>query len=53
MIVQQTQQQPKLQELPIGINAAGKRKETGSIGEIEVPANQYWGAQTEIKTYEY
>jgi len=29
MIVHQTRQQLKLQELPIGINVAGKRKETG------------------------
>jgi fumarate hydratase class II len=33
--------------IPIGIGATGKRKETDSMGEIEVPANHYWGAQTE------
>ena len=33
--------------IPIGIPATGKRKETDSMGEIEVPANRYWGAQTE------
>ena len=32
--------------IPIGIPATGKRKETDSMGEIEVPANRYWGAQT-------
>ena len=36
-----------LRPIPIGIEAAGKRKETDSMGEIEVPANHYWGAQTE------
>jgi fumarate hydratase class II len=33
--------------IPIGIAATGKRKETDSMGEIEVPADRYWGAQTE------
>src|SRR6266446_2630706 len=36
-----------LQTIPIGLAAAGKRKESDSMGEIEVPANHYWGAQTE------
>jgi fumarate hydratase class II len=42
-----TQQTHELKQLPIGIDAAGKRKETDSMGEIEVAANRYWGAQTE------
>ena len=33
--------------IPIGIEASGKRTESDSMGEIEVPANHYWGAQTE------
>ena len=36
-----------LRDLPVGIEAAGKRRESDSLGEIEVPANHYWGAQTE------
>ena len=32
--------------VPIGIQATGTRRETDSMGEIEVPANHYWGAQT-------
>ncbi|HEY1741850.1 MAG TPA: class II fumarate hydratase [Granulicella sp.] len=36
-----------MKQLPIGIAATGKRKETDSMGEIEVPADHYWGAQTE------
>src|SRR5437879_2315633 len=36
-----------LQTLPIGLTATGKRKESDSMGEIEVPANHYWGAQTQ------
>lgn len=33
--------------IPIGINAEGKRIESDSMGSIEVPANRYWGAQTQ------
>ena len=40
-------QAQELLPISIGIEAAGKRKETDSMGEIEVPANHYWGAQTE------
>ncbi len=38
---------PVLRDLPIGIPAAGTRRETDSMGEIEVPADRYWGAQTQ------
>src|SRR6516164_5503420 len=38
---------PVLHETPIGIDATGMRKETDSMGEIEVPADRYWGAQTQ------
>jgi fumarate hydratase, class II len=34
-------------ETPIGIRASGSRSETDSMGEIEVPADRYWGAQTQ------
>ncbi len=44
---QDTQQAPQWKQMPIGIQATGKRKETDSMGEIEVPADHYWGAQTE------
>jgi fumarate hydratase class II len=40
-------QSPEILDLPIGINAKGVRKETDSMGEIEVPADHYWGAQTQ------
>lgn len=36
-----------LKRIPIGIDASGKRKESDSMGEISVPANHYWGAQTQ------
>src|SRR5271156_456151 len=42
-----TQEAHELQQIPIGIEATGVRKETDSMGEIEVPANHYWGAQTQ------
>lgn len=32
---------------PIGTDATGKRVESDSMGTIEVPAEHYWGAQTE------
>jgi fumarate hydratase class II len=38
---------PELKDLPIGINATGTRHETDSMGGIDVPANRYWGAQTQ------
>src|SRR5262245_33409213 len=38
---------PRILDLPIGTGAIGKRLETDSMGEIEVPASHYWGAQTE------
>jgi fumarate hydratase, class II len=41
------EQGPTIQDLPIGISMSGKRKESDSLGEIEVPADHYWGAQTQ------
>src|SRR5881397_1415990 len=38
---------PELHEMPIGIHAKGMRRETDSTGDIEVPADRYWGAQTQ------
>jgi len=35
-----------LRPIPIGIEAAGKAHGTDSMGEIEVPANHYWGAHS-------
>ncbi len=32
---------------PIGIDASGERTETDSMGAIQVPADHYWGAQTQ------
>src|SRR5229473_4502364 len=41
------QKHPILSEIPIGIDAAGQRHETDSMGGIDVPADRYWGAQTQ------
>ena len=38
---------PVLREIPIGISATGTRRETDSMGAIDVPADRYWGAQTQ------
>src|SRR5215213_648341 len=38
---------PPILDVPIGTKATGKRSETDSMGEIEVPAEHYWGAQTQ------
>ena len=36
-----------LHDVPIGIDAQGARHETDSMGGIDVPADKYWGAQTQ------
>jgi fumarate hydratase, class II len=41
------QEHPILRDLPIGIDAVGQRHETDSMGGIDVPADRYWGAQTQ------
>src|SRR5208282_4206992 len=38
---------PKVLDVPIGLDATGMRKEFDSLGDVEVPANRYWGAQTQ------
>ena len=37
----------QLASLPIGTGAIGTRVETDSLGAVEVPAEHYWGAQTQ------
>jgi fumarate hydratase class II len=41
------QEAPKILDVPIGLTATGTRHETDSMGGIEVPADRYWGAQTQ------
>ena len=40
-------QAPKILDMPIGLDATGMRQEFDSLGKVEVPANRYWGAQTQ------
>jgi hypothetical protein len=44
---------PRLRDLPIGIEAAGKRHETDCMGGVDVPAHRYWGAHTERSLVQY
>jgi fumarate hydratase class II len=37
----------ELLDVPIGISATGTRTEADSMGPIDVPADRYWGAQTQ------
>jgi fumarate hydratase class II len=37
----------KLRSVPIGTRATGTRTESDSMGSIDVPAEHYWGAQTQ------
>jgi fumarate hydratase class II len=36
-----------MHNIPIGIHATGTRTETDSMGSVQVPADRYWGAQTQ------
>jgi fumarate hydratase, class II len=40
-------EEPKIIDVPIGLDATGMRKEFDSLGDVEVPADRYWGAQTQ------
>ncbi len=38
---------PMMHDDPIGIDATGTRREFDSMGIVDVPADRYWGAQTQ------
>ena len=40
-------EEPKILDVPIGLDATGMRREFDSLGDVEVPADRYWGAQTQ------
>ncbi|AKV00874.1 Fumarate hydratase class II [Labilithrix luteola] len=42
-----TRSKDTLRDVPIGIDAKGHREEFDSMGTVEVPADRYWGAQTQ------
>ncbi len=41
------EQAPAILDVPIGLAAGGMRWESDSLGEVQVPAGRYWGAQTQ------
>src|SRR6516225_2928843 len=42
-----SEQAPKVLDVPIGLAASGMRREFDSLGDVDVPADRYWGAQTQ------
>jgi fumarate hydratase class II len=38
---------PMIKDVPIGLSSGGSRREFDSMGEVNVPADRYWGAQTQ------
>jgi fumarate hydratase class II len=38
---------PQQNKVPIGIDRSGTRSEFDSMGRVDVPADRYWGAQTQ------
>jgi fumarate hydratase, class II len=38
---------PTIKNIPIGLAQTGQRQEFDSMGTVEVPADKYWGAQTQ------
>ena len=47
MMTNTNEAEPKILDLPIGLDATGMRREFDSLGDVEVPADRYWGAQTQ------
>ena len=46
-IDQNTPATPVYSDVPVGIDATGERTEFDSMGTVDVPADRYWGAQTQ------
>lgn len=44
---------PKILDLPIGLIATGHRQEFDSLGPVAVPADRYWGAQTQRSLHHF
>lgn len=45
--------EPRILDLPVGTGATGERMESDSMGKIAVPAEHYWGAQTERSLHHF
>src|SRR6516162_4155119 len=41
-----TDEAPKILDVPLGLDATGMRKEFDGLGDVEVPADRYWGEQS-------
>jgi fumarate hydratase, class II len=41
------EQVPNILDVPIGLDPTGMRQEFDSLGKVEVPADRYYGAQTQ------
>lgn len=39
--------EPRVTHVPVGLAARGSRSEFDSMGSVDVPADRYWGAQTQ------
>src|SRR5258708_8438115 len=39
--------QPMIRDMPLGRSGRGSRSEFDSMGDVDVPADRYWGAQTQ------
>jgi hypothetical protein len=46
-VMAQDEDAPTIFDLPVGLDATGMRHESDSLGRVEVPADRYWGAQTQ------
>ncbi len=46
-------QHTRLPDTPIGLAATGTRSERDSMGDIDVPADRYWGAQTQRSLHHF
>jgi fumarate hydratase, class II len=38
---------PRVLDIPVGLRATGTRREFDSMGDVQVAADRYWGAQTQ------
>ena len=47
MVTVTDSQTPKILDVAIGLDATGMRPEFDSLGQVDVPADRYWGAQTQ------
>jgi fumarate hydratase class II len=44
---------PTIKDMPIGLDAKGRRQEFDSMGKVDVPADRYWGAQTQRSLHHF